>query len=356
MTGTRIPLGRPLALLALLLLAAPREASGCSVCLAGDPLFSTHGATSQEAGSFSLYLETRGFRKSSGAHAHDEEAAHPEEEAHDHEHDHSEGGHDHEHADEAASGSHDEGKESSRGQRLDLYASWTPLDRWTLSLDVPFAWNRIVESSGDERTRSTLSGLGDVSLASSFVVWRNREVLPSTWLEGRLWLKAPTGRDETKVDGTRNPHLQPGTGSWDFGAGLAAVHRTAWGSLYGSVFYRENTPGSLDYTYGDVWLANAAVEVPLGHATGQPALDWLTAGLELNFRYAGSDRDDGERFEHSGGSILYATPSVRVRLPFGIGESRASLRGAVQIPITQAWLRGTQREEEVWSLGVLVPF
>jgi hypothetical protein len=348
-TGSR---GLALPILLLLVLAQPRAAGACSVCLAGDPVFSTHGASAQEAGAFSLYLEARGFRKTSGAHAH-EEAGHEVEGEHG----------DHEHGEEAEHGGehpeeemHDEGKESSRGQRLDLYASWTPLDRWTLNLDVPFAWNRIVEEVGDERTRSTLSGLGDISLGSSFVLWRDREVLPSTWLEGRLWLKAPTGRDETKVDGVRNPHLQPGTGSWDFGAGLAAIHRTAWGSLYGSVFYRENTPGALDYTYGDVWLANAAVEVPIGHAFGRPALEWLTTGLELNFRYAGYDHDDGERFEHSGGAILYATPSVRIRLPFGIRERRASLRAAVQIPLSQTWLHNTQREKEVWSLGLLVPF
>lgn len=366
--------------LALLLGAAPREAAACSVCLAGDPVFSTHGASSQEAGSFSLYLETRGFRKTSGSHAHDDpdpehgeesgqeesvgEAAHaraargslrPRHAGQAHEPAAAAEGGD-EHAEDHDEPGHDDGRESSRGQRLDLFASWTPLDRWTLSLDLPFAWNRIVEESEDERTRSTLSGLGDVSLGSSFVIWRDRGVLPSTWLEGRLWLKTPTGRDEAKVDGTRNPHLQPGTGSWDFGAGLAAVHRTSWGSLYGSVFYRENTPGSLDYTYGDVWLANAAVEVPVGHALSQPALDWLTAGLELNFRYAGYDHEDGERFEDSGGAILYATPSVRVRLPWGIGESGASVRAAVQIPLSQTWLHNTQREKEVWSLGLLVPF
>src|SRR4029450_9144275 len=146
----------------------------------------------------------------------------------------------------------------------------------------------------------TGAGFGDVSSGSSFVLWRDREVLPSTWLEGRLWLKAPTGRDEVKVDGRRDPHLQPGTRSWDFGAGLAAVHRLSWGALYGSVFYRENTPGALDYTYGDVILANAALEVPVGHAFGAPALEWLTAGIELNFRYAEYDRQDGQRFVDTG--------------------------------------------------------
>jgi hypothetical protein len=344
------------ALLALVTpVLASRTAQACSVCLAGDPVFSTHGASSQEVGSFSLYLEGRAFRKTSGLLPHGEG------------HEEAEGlvmlqhpGHDDEGggggADPPGAEEHDHGSESSRGQRLDLFASWTPLDRWTFTLDLPFAWNRIEEEEHGETTLSTLSGFGDVSLGSSFVFWRNREVLPSTWTEARLWVKAPTGRDETKVDGKRDPHLQPGTGSWDFGAGLAAAHRLAWGALYASVFYRENTEGSLDYTYGDVILANAALEVPLGHAFAEPALSWLTTGLELNFRYAGYDRQDGESWEDSGGAIVYATPSLRFRLPWGVGEQRASLRSAVQIPLLQTWLHNEQQEKEVWSVGLLVPF
>jgi hypothetical protein len=354
------------------------------VCLAGDPVFSTNGASAQEAGSFSIYLEARSFSKSSGLGEHHdpaEEGADEAESAHGtaadsggaaagkrsrersalrprhagHEHEVPEGSEEHG-ADEAEAVPHEPGTERSRGERLDLYASWTPLDRFTVTLDVPFAWNRIIEKEEGERTRSTLSGLGDVSLGSSLVLWRNRDVLPSTWVEARLWVKTPTGRDEAKVEGSRDPHLQTGTGSWDFGVGFAAVHRLAWGSIYGSAFYRENTPGSLDYTYGDVWLANLALEVPVGHALAQPWLDWLTAGVELNFRYAGYDREDGERFVDSGGAILYATPSVRLRLPFGFRDRPVSLRGAVQIPLTQSWLHNQQRENEVYSLGVLVPF
>ncbi|MDH3687774.1 MAG: transporter, partial [Myxococcales bacterium] len=249
-----------------------------------------------------------------------------------------------------------EGDEDFRGMQLELFASWTPLDRLTLTLGVPFVWNRIVEDFAGEKTRATLSGFGDMSLASSLVLWRNRDVLPTTWVEGRIWLKAPTGRDESKVEGVRDPHLQPGTGSWDFGVGLAAVHRFDWGSLYGSVFYRENTEGSLDYEYGDVALANLALEVPIGHAFGWPALTWLTGGLELNFRYAGYDEEFGQRVRDSGGAILYATPSVRIRLPWGFRDSRASLRAAVQIPLTQHWLHNTQDEGEVWSVGILLPF
>lgn len=48
-------------------------------------------------------------------------------------------------------------------------------------------------------------------------------------------------------------------------------------------------------------------------------------------------------------AILYATPSLRIRLPFGIRERSASLRAAVQLPLGHTWLHNEQHEE-VWSL------
>jgi len=44
-----------------------------------------------------------------------------------------------------------------------------------------------------------------------------------------------------------------------------------------------------------------------------------------------------------------------VRLPWGVGEQRASIRSAVQIPLVQT-LHNQQQEKEVWSVGLLVPF
>ncbi len=313
-------------------LVSPRAALACSVCLAGDPHYSAFGASAQQVGDVALYFQVQGWRKDSGLLPHEEE---------DEEHEH---GH---------------GTERNRSQRVDLFLAWTPLDRLTLTLDVPFAHNQIEEIEEDERATHTLQGLGDVSLSATAVLWRNRDVLPATWLEGRAFLKAPTGRNERERGGFVDPHLQTGTGSWDFGFGLGGAHKLEWGSLYASVFYRENGEGDfdgLDYAYGDTVLANLALDVPIGHALGRPALDWLTLGAELNYRWADFDRADGEKFRDSGGSLLYLTPVVRFRLPFGVRERPMSLRLAVQLPVTSSWLYGDQDEKEVWSVGLQVPF
>jgi hypothetical protein len=335
--------GAVLALAASLTTAGP--AFACSVCLAGDPSFSTHGSSHLESGDVALYLELRGWEKRSGALAHAEPASEPAPHEHEAEHDGG-GGH--------AGHSHEAGptEEEASSRRLDLYVAWTPLDRLTLTLNLPWAFHGIDTIDAEGRTSTSLSGFGDLSLAASGVVWRNRDVLPSTWVEARVWGKAPSGRDEQRVEGERDPHLQLGTGSWDVGMGGAVVHRLPRASLYGSAFYRWNSEGALDYEYGDVALATLAVEVPLGHALGRAWLQSVTPGLALDFRWAARDRQAGESYDDSGGTIPYLSPSLRIALPsFGEGR-RAWLRTGVQVPLTNRWLYGDQDEEPVWSVGL----
>ncbi|MFQ5415408.1 MAG: hypothetical protein ACE5FL_00020 [Myxococcota bacterium] len=319
------------ALIALSAVVAVRRAAACSVCFAGDPLFSTQGTTAQEEGTFSVYLEGRGWEKKSGVLPHEEGQEGDGEEQHDEE-------------------------ERNKGRRLDLYLSWTPIDRVTVTLDVPWVSNEITEVKGNDKSTSHLSGLGDLILQSSVVLWRNRDVLPSTWFEGRALLKFPTGASSQRVDGVKDPHLQLGTGSWDFGFGLGGVHRFEWGSLYTSVSYRVDTEGSLDYEYGDVFLANTAVVVPLGHAFGVADLNPFTVGFQLNFRYADFDEFRGDHYDDSGGSILYLTPSLSARLPWPGARSGPTLRTSVQIPATSGWLHGFQQEDPIWFVGLQYTF
>lgn len=328
---------RPLlfgAFFAVLVGMPARPVRACSICLAGDPTFSAQGTSAQAQGDVSVYLEARGWSKRSGHVPHGE----PGEE--DGDHDGEGGGHD------------EEEVEKNDSYRLDLFVSWTPIDRVTLTVDVPWAFNEIVEIDGDERSHSTEAGLGDIALQTSFVLWRNRRMIPSTWVEGRVFLKFPTAHSNQKVDGVRDPHLQAGTGSWDVGLGLAATHKLDWGSIYSSASYRVNTEGSLDYEYGDVLLANLAAEIPLGHFFGVERLDYFTPGIELNFRYSDKDRAGGEFFADSGGSILYVTPSLRIRLPGFAKHTGPSIRAAVQIPVSDSWLHGFQREDPIWFAGI----
>jgi hypothetical protein len=317
---------------ASMLAPAPR-ASACSVCLAGDPIYSSNGTTAQTQGDVSAYFEAKAWKKTSGVlpgeNALELPGAEPE----------------------------PPGKERNDSQRLDLYLSWTPIDRLTLTVDLPWAFNEITEIEGAQQDTSRLSGFGDLVTQVTGVLWRNRDVLPTTWVEGRAFAKFPTAESARSVDGVRDPHLQVGTGSYDFGFGTALVHRFEWASAYTSASYRVNQEGSIDYEYGDVVLANAAVAVPLGHALGTDRF-WLghvTPELELNLRWSDFDEFRNTRYRDSGGTILYVTPALRVGLPWFAARAPA-LRASVQIPTTSTWLHGFQKEDPIWMVGLQYGF
>ncbi len=306
----------------------------CSVCQPGDPIFSAEGTTAQRAGTYTLFLDTQQYAKESGALPHEEEG-------------HEEGGEEHGH-----------GTESNRTREVALFASWAPADRITLAARLPYKWIRVRERSGDGHLEGTHrnDGLGDLSMFGTAVLWRNRSVLPSTWLEARALLKLPTGEDDKKIDGEEDPHLEPGTGSWDWGLGLAGSHHMERGALYGSVFYRFNNEGSFDYQYGDVFLGTLAFTsspIALGGVAGGRN---LRIGSELNFRYAGYDESRGVRYEDSGGSIFYLSPFVSLSLLPGTEVHSPSLLLSVRQPLVSSSLHGVQEEHAVYSLGLRWPF
>ncbi len=315
---------RLIALLASVSLLLPTSSRACSVCQCGDPLFTPEGASSQPAGAFSVYLESLFSTKSSGVLPEGDEPPDPGD------------------------------REKSFDRDLTLYASWTPVAKVTLTASVPFRWITVTEEPADGGSHSHNNrGFGDAALYVTTVLWRDLERNPTTWLELRGMVKAPTGQSSKTIAGEQDPHLQVGTGSWDFGLGLAAGHHFDDYALYASTFYRVNTEGSLDYQYGDVFLANVV-------ATSQalPFVDglWLRPGAELNFRYAGHDTSDDNVYDSSGGSIVYLTPFLEVPLGATVDERVPWLRLAVRMPLGDGGLFGHQHESFVYTAGIGFPF
>lgn len=331
------------------LLAAP-VARACSVCLAGDPLYDTNGTTAQAKGSFNAHLMVRGWSKSSGLLPHVDPTPAPDPAPPPPTRRHAF------HPGHTPTGDADDGTEFNDSQQIDLFLSYTPIDRLTLTLDLPWRFTEIVAEQGGQTASAQLDGFGDLSIAATGVLWRNRPILPSTWVEARAFLKFPTGESEKEVNGLLDPHLQPGTGSWDFAFGAAVVHKLNWAILYASTSYRVNTLGSLDYEYGDVFLFNGAIDVPLGKALGASWLRRVTANLQLNVRWADFDQSRGVDWEDSGGWIPYLTPGVAIALPWFENRRPPAIRAFGQIPLTQAGLNGRQNEDPLWGVGLQMGF
>lgn len=304
---------------------SPSQGRACSVCQCGDPLFTSSGSGAQPAGSFSFYLDSQFASKSSAPLPHEpSESPEPGD------------------------------REESDARDLTLWGSWTPLPRVTLSASLPFRWVTITERHGDgDSHEHSNRGFGDAALYLTGVLWQDVAPTPFTWLEARAMLKLPTGQSEKTIAGEEDPHVQVGTGSWDFGFGLGGGHHFERFAVYGNVFYRVNRQGSLDYRYGDVFLANliaTSEALPVGE------LFWVRPGAELNFRWAAKDEQSGVSYEDSGGGMLYVTPVLE--MPFTRNpEHRAPwLRLAVRMPLGDSNLNGTQHEGFVYTAGVGLAF
>jgi hypothetical protein len=296
------------------------RARACSVCQCGDPLFSSTGSSKQPAGSFSFYLEGLVSTKSSGVLADD-----PEE--------------------PPAPGDRERGFD----RELTAFASWTPIPRVTLSASMPFKWITITETHDGASADHDNHGFGDASLYANAVLWQDMESMPMTWVDARAMAKLPTGQSEKTIAGETDPHIQVGTGSWDFGFGLGAGHHFEHFSLYGSAFYRVNRMGSLGYQYGDVFLGNLIATREAFPTFGGVL---VRPGAELNLRYAQKDQSHGMNYDHSGGTVMYVTPVLEI--PFTRNpEVRAPwLRTAIRMPLGDGLLYGHQHEGFVYTAGV----
>jgi hypothetical protein len=316
---------RCLALVVSAALLLPTSSRACSVCQCGDPLFTPEGASSQPAGAFSFYLETLVSTKSSGVLPEGDVPPNPGD------------------------------REKSFDRDLTFYASWTPVAKVTLTASVPFRWVTVTDEPADGgSTAHNNRGFGDAAFYVTTVLWRDLERNPTSWLELRGMVKAPTGQSTKTIAGEEDPHLQVGTGSWDFGLGLAAGHHFSDFAVYASTFYRLNTEGSLHYEYGDVFLANLVAA-----SEALPFVDgiWLRPGAELNFRYAGHDNSGGNVYDSSGGSIGYLTPFLEVPIGRGVDERVPWLRLAARLPLLgDGGLFGHQHEGIIYTAGVGFPF
>jgi hypothetical protein len=302
-----------------------REVRACSICQCGDALYSPEGAGAQASGSFSFYVENLHNWKSSGS-LPGEGDANPGD------------------------------RERSYDRSLTFWASFTPISRLTLSASVPYRWITVDEEpAGEASTRQRNRGFGDAALYGTVVLWRDLEHSPTTWIEARAMLKLPTGASEKSFGGEQDPHLQVGTGSWDWGFGLAGARRLEYGNLYASAFYRVNQQGSLDYTYGSSVLANLVFSTPT-HALEPLGGVLVRPGAELNFRFAGKDVFQGSSYESSGGSIAYLTPFVEIPISRDAEVRAPWLRVALRMPLGDGGLHGHQHEGFVFLAGAGVPF
>jgi hypothetical protein len=215
-------------------------------------------------------------------------------------------------------------------------ASYQGVSSWYISASLPYV-NRYHEHIDTtqpvpETMRWTYGGLGDLELGVSRSFGGGEKGSRQFVSVG---VKAPTGDTSVpEVNGEQpEPSARPGTGSWDFLAGvgsqwrvdaLGSQKRGDWLTLRLSATGRINGTGTDDYKIGDQVQLHAGADYPVSKSVGLLA--------QVNYRYRGKDSTGSTNVteEDTGGSGVYLSPGLRV------ATSRAtSIYGLVQIPLYQ---------------------
>ncbi len=302
-------------------LLAHAPAFACSVCRCGDQSFFINNARQLSTGRFLLTVEYFNTSKTAGVH---------------HLEDHPEAGLAKFFSPLGIQHS-EEGLESQVQNSMQLTMNYGLSSRFMLMASVPYTFNRI--SSGAEE--ATADGLGDpeIMAMAHLLSFAN-----GAWqLQGAAGGRIPLGKSDQKnaAGEILEQHLQTGSGAWAGAFGLQLLHSSSV-PLFFSASYQANGTNDQDFAYGNVFRFNAAAQKAIGSA-----IDLIA---EINGRTADYDDAGGETDPNSGGTVVYFSPGLRLRLGGAL-----TLRGQVQIPALEN-LHGVQDEKVnvrtglVWTL------
>ena len=302
------------------LLACAGVSWACSICKCGDHSFFINSARLLPSGRMILSFEHLNLSKSS---------AHVD----------PEGGHGDEHGLLKAAGprsiQHASGTATQVQNTVQASLFYGLSNRFMVTATVPYVFNQMTFVGETEKA----DGFGDPEVTALV------SVLPNTM--GRINLQAvagarmPLGKSELTNDhgDLLDPHIQAGSGAWAGSFGLQAMLANGSLPLFASAGYQVNGTNDQNFAYGDVWRYNFAAQKTLGKL-----FDLIG---EINGRYAQYDQESGENDPNSGGSVVYVSPGLRLRM-----FSALSLRAQVQIPVIEE-LHGVQDEDVNFRTGLI---
>lgn len=226
---------------------------------------------------------------------------------------------------------------------LSLNAAWGVSDRLTLGINLPYVARTGIregehhheEEGVDEHAPADADhapgelpavvdlgdskGIGDLTLYGQYRFMGDRNSRTHAAL--MFGLKAPTGKTDviSNEGGRFETEHQPGSGSWDGLAGVAFTRQWSKVSLDSNVLYAFAGNGAQQSNMGDVFNYNLALSYRVSHAHEDgaghhhhdaPENSWDLA-LELNGEWRDYVTVAGERQVHTGGNMVYLSPSVR---------------------------------------------
>lgn len=210
-----------------------------------------------------------------------------------------------------------------------LSLSYGITDKLTLSMQLPYVVRSNIRAGEAENgsyavhPHGNAQGIGDISTILQYKVYDKE--MKIALLAG---VKAPTGKTDIADAGeVLEADLQPGSGSWDFFAGVALTKDFETFSLHSNIMYKKNTQGIQESELGDIFTYNAAFSYKLIEHKHNQTLHRLeekedfgysvSLFVELNGEKAYKDTFGGEIANNTGHHVLFATAGTQVAMHNG---------------------------------------
>jgi hypothetical protein len=291
--------GFRLALAGAVLGAAPRLASACATCEAGDSTLTVAGTELPFAGRLRSALELRRRTDSIGRAGLDETRI--------------------------------------SELRADVSTAWVPFESLVLMARVPLIYRDVRDAS---LAHSETWGVGDIELRAKWFLFEDRAFAPRVLVAWGLGAKLPVAPSQRDARGERLPlEAQPGSGSLDLVTGPSL-----------SIF-----SGPLSAYLGVQWSEPLLARAPLdpgrsvsGSFAAQYQLTpWAALRPALDALWSRPSRENGARDPNSGGQLLLAGADAL----FSAAEDSSVLIG-FRLPALER-LRGAHEQGAIVSLALL---
>lgn len=182
-----------------------------------------------------------------------------------------------------------------------------------------------VHEDGDVEAHSDMkgeeSGLGDVALLGRYTFFKTHTIDTTTAVAGLLGVKFPTGKTDGKTDDGMeflDAHLQLGTGSTDYLLGLSFSHSVARFSISANLMAAlttEGKAGDTKHQFGNSLNYDITAKYRIHPYEFAPTAAQVFLALGVNGETRKREKEDGVEVVNSGGSTIYASPSIQLTLP-----------------------------------------
>lgn len=200
-------------------------------------------------------------------------------------------------------------------------------DALTLLVTVPMKKNTLrghlhvmPDNTAEVHTdvKGDVTGLGDMSLIARYALVKMSSLDSDTALALVGGVKLPTGRTDAKTsDGAEylDAHLQPGSGSFDYIAGLSFNRvwgRFALGANALASITTAGEAGASEHRFGHTLNYDVTPKYRVYGGSSTPGGTHAFLALGVNGEVRQRERLDGEAVKNSGGHTAYLSPGVMV--------------------------------------------